>query len=227
MLARNRLIEDFQGVDVFPNDPAIPRFQFGVSDVTEYGNIKMKWRLLSWDCTEDAILRTAHAFSRPSYTREKVLGKYLRDLELIHHPESAAKEARDLSNELRSQQPDQKESSWSYYLCNSSEVAIPFEDRTWTPLKQLNDIKLMKRLSRERSRYAIIIRVSQTLLPYARLHPSADKSSQPWLLRHYKVCNHIYNLQTRQERYCEEVEMQAAVDAQIRLEEARYSVTEG
>ncbi len=62
------------------------------------------------------------------------------------------------------------------------------------------------------------------------VHPSADKPaacSQPWLLRHYKICNHIYNLQSRQERYCEEVEMQAAVDAQIRSEEARYSVTEG
>ncbi len=177
MLARNRLVEEFQGVDVFPKDPAIPQFRFAVSDVTEYGNVKMKWRVLNWDCTADAILHTVEAFSRPSYTPEKALAKYLRDLELIHHPEAAAKEAQDLANELKSQQPDQNESTWSFYLCNRSEVAIPFEDRTWTPLRKTNDIKLMKRLSREQSRYAIIIRVSQLLLSRDTIHISTNKSA--------------------------------------------------
>ena len=230
MLARYRLIENWKGVDVFPNDPAVPRFQFGVCDVTEFGNIKMKWRLLSWYCSEDDVLRTVDAFSRPSFTPESVLGKYLRDLELIHHPKDMANEARDLANELRSRQPEENEPAWSYFLCNASEVAIPLEDRTWTPLQQPNDIKMMKRLSRERSRYAIMIRVSLPLPPCDRVYPSADQVrafSQPWLLQHYKLCTRIYNLQARQDEYCQELETEAALEAQIRSEEPRSSVTEG
>ncbi|KAK4106466.1 hypothetical protein N658DRAFT_502927 [Parathielavia hyrcaniae] len=192
MLAKYRLMEG--GFDVSPHDKRHPHFKFGVSDVNEFGNISMNWRYLNWDCTEGEVLRCLNDYSRSSFSPENVLGRLLRDLDTIHHPEDAVMEAEKLGNELQAPKPVQNEPEWSYFLCGLDDATIPIEDITWTSLRlSPNDFKVMKRMSREQSRWPIIFRRSQ--------------------LRHYQLCFRVHQLQLRQLQYCQEVEKDAALKA--------------
>jgi len=214
MLAKYRLMQ--KGVDVSPNDPLNPQFRFGVTDITEFGNVKMQWRNLNWNCVENEVVQALNAFSRPLFSPDSVLARQLKDLETIHHPEDAAKEAQDLSNKLKTREPVKNEPDWFYFLCNASEANISLDKRIWTPLrKQPNDIKMMKRLSKEQSKWAIIVRVSRPRFFNHRSVFSADKLwvPQPWQLRHHKLCLQIFNLQQRQMEYCRELDKVAAHEA--------------
>lgn len=165
MLAKYRLMQ--RGVDVSPNDPLNPQFRFCVTDITEFGNVKMQWRNLNWNCVENEVVQALNAFSRPLFGPDTVLARQLKDLDTIHHPEDAAKEAQDLANELKARQPVKNDPGWFYFLCNASEANISLDTRTWTPLrKQPNDIKMMKRLSKEQRKWAIIIRVGRSNPPF-------------------------------------------------------------
>jgi len=214
MLAKYRLMQ--QGVDVSPNDPLNPQLPFGVTDITEFGNVKMQWRNLDWNCVENEVVQALNAFSRPLFSPDSVLARQLKDLETIHHPEDAAKEAQDLANKLKTREPVKNEPEWFYFLCSASEANIPLDNRTWTPLrKQPNDIKMMKRLSREQSKWAIIVRVGCARSPLTEAYSRADKLwvPQPWQLRHHKLCLQIFNLQQRQMEYCQELDKVAAHEA--------------
>jgi hypothetical protein len=167
MLAKYRLMK--QGVDVSPDDPLNPQFKFAVTDITEFGHAKMEWRNLNWNCAETEVVKCLEAFSRPLFGPESVLARQLADLATIHHPEDAAKEAQDLASELQARGSVAHEPDWLYFLCNTGDAMVPLAERTWTPLRrQPNDFKMMKRLSREQGRWAIIIRVSRfsPLLPH-------------------------------------------------------------
>src|SRR5690242_9135213 len=163
MLAKYRLMET--GVDVSPKDPRNPLFRFAVTDVTEFGDVKMQWRTLPWSCAENAVVRCLEAFSRPLFTPESILATHLKRLEIIHGPEDAAKEAQDLANELKFQQPIKDDPEWTYFLCGGNDATVPMEERDWQPLRRMpNDFKIMKRNSREVGKWPIIVRVSQIFL---------------------------------------------------------------
>jgi hypothetical protein len=150
-----------KGVDVFPYNPRHRQFRFGIVDVTEFGNVKMKWHTLSWNCTENQLVKSLEAYSNPRFSHAAVRKRLLDDLDTIHHPEDAAKEAQALTTELQSQPPEENESDWLYFLCGHQDTTTPLGQRDWIRLRrQPNDMKLMKRQSREESKPAIIIRVS-------------------------------------------------------------------
>ncbi|KAL2181600.1 uncharacterized protein P884DRAFT_274094 [Thermothelomyces heterothallicus CBS 202.75] len=124
---------------------------------------------MDWNCTESEVIDSLEAYSNPLFNRDAVRDRLLKDLETIYHPRDAVEEA-----EL-------------YVLCNERDVATPTEECKWKPLRRRpNDIKLMKRESREESKWVAIIR--------------------PSLLRHYKLCNRVFNLQRRQMKFCQEIE---------------------
>ncbi|KAK4149212.1 hypothetical protein C8A00DRAFT_19071 [Chaetomidium leptoderma] len=138
-----------------------------------------KWRTLPWSCAENAVVRCLEAFSRPLFTPESTLATHLKRLEIIHGPEDAAKEAQDLANELNSQRPLKDDPEWFYFLCGVNDATVPMEERDWQPLRRMpNDFKIMKRNSREVGKWPIIVRSR--------------------LLRHYKLCLRVHNLQKRQ-----------------------------
>lgn len=161
MLAKNRLTQNGAiGVDVSPNDPNHPEFRFAATDITEFGKVRMKWHAFSWNCPEGDIILALEAYSRPSYSLASVLDTQLRYLEAIHHPEDAAKEAEELSEQLKAPQVPGNESGWVYFLCGRDEADVPLEDRDWSQLrKQPNDVKMMKRSSREQGKWPVVIRV--------------------------------------------------------------------
>ncbi|KAK3902105.1 hypothetical protein C8A05DRAFT_15785 [Staphylotrichum tortipilum] len=136
-----------------------------ITDITEFGAVHMHWRNLNWDCTESAVVLTLSTFSRPNFTPESALRAQLADLATVEHP------------------PDADDPNWLYILCAAAdEPKVPAEDRDWAPLRrQPNDVKLVKRLSRETGKWPVIIR--------------------PWQLRHYKLCHQISRLQKTQTGY--------------------------
>ncbi len=139
----------------------------------------MVWRNLNWGCTEDEVVRSLEAFSRPNFSLASVLGRQLKDLETIHYPEDAAAEAQELANKLKSRQPVTTELSWLYFLCSANEARVPLAKRAWLPLRQPNDVKVMKRMSREQGKWAIIIRVSWFLSPSVWLKNVPRRADKP------------------------------------------------
>ncbi|KAK4252346.1 hypothetical protein C7999DRAFT_27073 [Corynascus novoguineensis] len=185
MLARYRLMQT--GVDVAPNDPRNPQFEFGIVNITEFGNVKMKWNNLDWNCTESQVVNLLENYSKPLFDYATVREGLLKDLLIIHQPQDAAEEAEILHKKLKSQQTIMDEPDWLYFFCNERDAATLLGERDWKTLrKQPNDIKLMKRESREKSKWPIIIRPSK--------------------LSHYNLCDQVFNLQRRQMEYCQEVE---------------------
>ncbi|KAL2201232.1 hypothetical protein P885DRAFT_73581 [Corynascus similis CBS 632.67] len=184
MLARYRLMQT--GVDIAPNAPWNPQFEFGIVDITEFGNVKMKWNNLDWNCTESQVVNLLENYSKPLFDHAIVREGLLKHLLTIHQPQDAAEEAKILHKKLKSQQTVTDEPGWLYLFCNERDAATLLGGRDWKTLrKQPNDIKLMKRECREQCQWPIIIRLSN--------------------LSHYKLSDQAFNLQRRQMKYCQEV----------------------
>jgi hypothetical protein len=152
---------------VVPSKPLHAQFGFVIGVVTESGRIKKEWRCLDWGCTENEVARALDAFPRDQYPLQRVADRQVRVLESIHGPE--AKEAQDLIQKLRSQEPIKDGSEWSYFLCDADKDKICCEAHQWITLRQPNDVKLMKRLAMERSTWPTIVRVSPLPLPRRHL----------------------------------------------------------
>jgi hypothetical protein len=172
MLAKNRLTQNgLVGVDISPNNPLNPDFRFGATDINEFGKVRMKWHSFPWSCPEGDIVLALEAYSRPSYTPASVLDTQLKYLEAIHHPGNAAKEAEDLAAKLKASQAPKNEPQWLYFLCAQDEADVLLEERDWAQMrKQPNDIKMMKRMSREQGKWPVIIRVSSVSLSLTHTH---------------------------------------------------------
>jgi hypothetical protein len=194
MLAKNRLTQNgLVGVDVSPDNPRNPDFRFAATDINEFGNVRMKWHTFSWNCPEGDIVLALEAYSRPSYTPASVLDTQLKYLEAIHHPENAAKEAEDLAAKLKASQAPKNEPQWLYFLCAQDEADVLLEERDWAQMrKQPNDIKMMKRMSREQGKWPVIIRVGSVSHTHTYTHThslslsSVPQSSKPIIM----VTNH-------------------------------------
>jgi hypothetical protein len=121
----------------------------------------MKWNSLNWACTAQTVLECMEVYSRQTYHPLDMIPRQVRELGCIHQPEDAATEAQALAVELTSQSRIVGgEKPWAYFLCKSSEGNRRMEDQAWTPLGNLDDIRMMKRLAREHSMWPIIMRVS-------------------------------------------------------------------
>jgi hypothetical protein len=133
----------------------------------------MEWRYLSWDCTELEFLTCLTEGLRPAFNPDTEIPRLLRHLEAVLEPEDAAKEAEEYSKELQSEQPVMNEPEWAYFLCSPGEgTTLLEENRTWVSLRRKpNDFKFMKRLSREQSKWPIIVRVRQTSLLFPQACP--------------------------------------------------------
>jgi hypothetical protein len=149
------------GIDVSPDNPDQPEFRFGLTDVNDTGKVTMKWNSLNWACTAQTVLECMEVYSRQTYHPLDMIPRQVRELGCIHQPEDAATEAQALAVELTSQSRIVGgEKPWAYFLCKSSEGNRRMEDQAWTPLGNLDDIRMMKRLAREHSMWPIIMRVS-------------------------------------------------------------------
>ncbi|KAK4239794.1 hypothetical protein C8A03DRAFT_13845 [Achaetomium macrosporum] len=189
ILAKYRLIKG--GVDVSPSHPLNPQFKFAVTLITEFGCAKMQWRYVNWGCSEKEIERCLDATPRTQYRLETVRTRQIRELENIEYPEDAANEAKYLIRELSSQRTVEYEAEWFYFLTGKlDEAPIRLErNHEWKTLKTPNDVKLMKRSSREQGKWPIIAR--------------------PWEMRHHDLCFAIFKLQQRQLLHAEKVEKAA------------------
>lgn len=162
MLARYRLMEEATAVDVSSYNPHRPQFRMIMVDITEFGQVKMEWRYLDWHCTEVKFVEALEVFSNPKFCHEAVLGRLLRHLDTIHHPEDLAQKAQSLVEKFKSKGPLKNGPEWKYLLCDDSDLATPLEGREWNLLNlSPNVIKMVKRESRETSKSAVIIRVSR------------------------------------------------------------------
>jgi hypothetical protein len=216
ILAKYRLMETaMDAFDVSPKDPHHLQFRFAITDITEFGNVQMKWLYLDWNCTELEFVKALAENSRPAFDPEAEIPRLLRHLETVFEPEDAAKEAEEYSKELQSLQPVKNEPEWTYFLCTPHEGTTFVENRTWTPLRrQPNDVKMMKRLSREQSKWPIIVRVRLRIrlvcvpasLPRSSLTDIREQPSQPAQWHHYKRCLRVHQLQARQLNHAKEEE---------------------
>ncbi|KAH6849768.1 hypothetical protein B0I37DRAFT_352332 [Chaetomium sp. MPI-CAGE-AT-0009] len=175
MLAKYRLSQS--GVDVSPNNPRHPKFKLVIADVAEFGHVKMKGLTLNWHCTESQVVKALEAFSNPQFSHEAVLGRLLKDLDTIHHPEDLAQEAQSLAETFKSEPPITNGPEWKYLL---------YDERDKLLKKSPNVIKMMKRESRDASKLAVIIRSS--------------------LLEHYNRCKAVFDLQRGQMKHCQETD---------------------
>jgi hypothetical protein len=168
MLAKYQLMNGgLHGVDVSPSHPLIPQFKFAITLITEFGCAKMQWRYFDWGCSDKEIQCCLDAAPKTPYRLETVHGRLIRELESIQQPEDAVKEAKDLIQELKSENDVEYEAEWSYFLVNPFDEATTRlarkKKREWKALKTPNDVKLMQRSSREQGKWPILARVSLCL----------------------------------------------------------------
>ncbi|KAK3302194.1 uncharacterized protein B0T15DRAFT_505249 [Chaetomium strumarium] len=193
ILAKYRLMKGgVDGVDVSPSHPRIPQFKFAVTHVTEFGRVKMQWCRLNWGCSEKEIQRCLDAAPKPQYRLDTIRDRLLRELGRIQQPEDAVREAKDLVEELKSDNVVvEYEAEWSYFLTgNLDEATARLEKkREWKALKTPDDVKLMKCSSNEQGRWPIMAR--------------------PWEMRNHDICFAIFKLQQRQLLHAQQVEKAA------------------
>ena len=199
-----------EGIDVSPNDPANPMFEFVVVNVDEFGRSKMKHNRLAWTGHYEEIMERVEAFTRPSFRIEDVVPKMIRALNAIQHGEKEVEEAKALIAKLKVDsflRPGGPR--WTYFMCNKNEELRKKEERAWTRLESADHFKMMRRRAREQGRLPVIVRVScpfSTPFPlFLSLYPLTP-TLQPWQFRHHDVCNLIRHLQERQVAYCRRLE---------------------
>lgn len=158
MLAKHRLTQD--GVDVSRNDPATPRFRIAITDICEYGDVRMRWHELNWNCTEWEINAELEGLSRPLYTLESVLPRQLKQLETIQQPAETANAAQVLAAQLKAWKPLQNEISWQYFLCDPNDSNVRMTDRAWKGVHQPHDLLAIKRSAWEQGKIPVFVRVS-------------------------------------------------------------------
>ncbi|KAH6624823.1 hypothetical protein B0J18DRAFT_191995 [Chaetomium sp. MPI-SDFR-AT-0129] len=195
MLARQRLTQK-GGIDVFAYNPRMPFFRVGAIDVTYLGQVKMRWFKFPWDSAEQPIINAVNGFcgtaQNPSFDPAQALASLITQLEAIHHPQPTAQAAEEMIALVQAQGPIQEpaKDGWVYMFSDWDKLGQPLERMGWTHTeKSLNDIKRLRRLSREKSQWPIFVR--------------------PSLLQHYNRCMKLAKLQWSQMQYCHMLEQQA------------------
>lgn len=165
MIARQRLTAD-GGVDVFSYNPRMPCFRVGAINITEFGQVNMRWFKFPWNSAEQPIINAINAFTgtaqKPSFCHTYALNSLITQLEAIHHPETTAQVAEDMIAMVRAQGPirESAEDRWAYMFSDWDKVGQPLENMGWRNVdKSLNDIKRLRRLSREQGKWPIFVRV--------------------------------------------------------------------